>query len=191
MPVSAARAAAFDILLRVETQDAYASELLHSERLDQLSPSDRRPGKELVLGTLRWRSRLDSAIAACSSRAIAKLDTQVLIALRIAVYQLVFLDRIPSRAAINESVELVKRARKTSAAPFANAVLRKLADSPRMESGAAEDAAQLAANLAHPAWLVESWVTRFGLERATAMCRYDQQVPVTSIRIDNPEVASE
>jgi len=126
MPVSPARAAAFDILLRVETQDAYASELLHSERLDQLSPADRGLATELVMGTLRWQSRLDSSIAANSSRAIAKLDTQVLIALRIAVYQLVFLDRIPSRAAINESVELVKRARKTSAAAFANAVLRKI-----------------------------------------------------------------
>src|SRR3974390_1361072 len=170
MPVSAARAAAFDILLRVETQDAYASELLHSERLDQLNSADRGLATELVMGTLRWRSRLDSSIAANSSRAIAKLDTQVLIALRIAVYQLMFLDRIPARAAINESVELVKRARKTSAAPFANAVLRKIADSPRVEPGAAEDAAQLAQRFAHPAWLVERWVTRFVLQRSKAIC---------------------
>ena len=191
MPVSAARAAAFDILLRVETQDAYASELLHSERLDQLSPADRGLATELVMGTLRWRSRLDSSIAANSSRAIAKLDTQVLIALRIAVYQLVFLDRIPSRAAINESVELVKRARKTSAAAFANAVLRKIADSPRMESGAAEDAAQLAANLAHPAWLVERWVANFGLEDSAAICHYDQQVPAISIRVESDDIVHE
>src|SRR3974390_2224451 len=168
MPVSAARAAAFDVLLRVETQDAYASDLLHSERLDQLSPADRGLATELVMGTLRWRSRLDSSIAADSSRAIAKLDTQVLIALRMAVYQLVFLDRIPSRAAINESVELVKRARKTSAAAFANAVLRKIADSPRVEFGAAEDAAQLAQRFAHPAWLFQGWGANFGLEATPA-----------------------
>src|SRR3974390_3865390 len=168
MPVSAARAAAFDVLLRVETQDAYSSELLPSERLDQLSPADRGLATELVMGTLRWQSRLDSSIAACSSRAIAKLDTQVLIALRIAGCQLVFLDRLPARAAINESVELVKRARKTSAAPFANAVLRKIADSPRVKPGTAEVATQPAERFAHPAWLVESWVTRFGLEATPA-----------------------
>ena len=127
MPVSAARAAAFDILLRVEQQDAYASELLHSDRLDKLSPADRGLTTEIVMGVLRWQSRLDDAIAAHSSRSLAKLDLQVLIALRIAAYQLLFLTRVPARAAINESVELVKRARKTSAAPFANAVLRKLA----------------------------------------------------------------
>jgi len=191
MPVSAARAAAFDILLRVETQDAYASELLHSERLDQLNSADRGLATELVMGTLRWRSRLDSSIAANSSRAIAKLDTQVLIALRIAVYQLMFLDRIPARAAINESVELVKRARKTSAAPFANAVLRKIADSPQVEPGVAEDAEQLAERFAHPAWLVERWVTRFGLERSKAICRYDQQVPAVSIRVESDDIVHE
>src|SRR5271167_1809526 len=128
MSISPARAAAFDILLRVEQQAAYASELLHSERLDKLSPADRGLATEILMGVLRWQSRLDSAIAAGSSRAIAKLDAQVLIALRMAAYQLMFLTRVPARAAINESVDLVKRAGKTSAAPFANAVLRKLAN---------------------------------------------------------------
>src|SRR5271157_3025913 len=127
MPVSPARAAAFDILLQVEQQDAYASELLHSQRLDRLSLADRGLTTEIVMGVLRWRSRLDSAIAAQSSRSLARLDPQVLTALRIAAYQLLYLSRVPARAAITESVDLVKRARKLSAAPFANAVLRKLA----------------------------------------------------------------
>src|SRR3974390_2018620 len=191
MPVSAARAAAFDVLLRVETQDAYASDLLHSVRPHQLSPADRGLATELVMGTLRWQSRLDSSIAACSSRAIAKLDTQVLIALRVAVYQLVFLDRIPARAAINESVELVKRARKTSAAPFANAVLRKIADSPRVKPGTAEVATQPAERFAHPAWLVERWVANFGLGKTPANCPYDQQVPATSIRVESDDILHE
>ncbi len=134
MPISPARAAAFDILLRVEQQDAYASELLHSERLDKLSPADRALSTEIVMGVLRWRSRLDAAIVAQSSRPLAKLDPQVLTALRLAAYQLLYLSRVPASAAINESVELVKRARKTSAAPFTNAVLRKLAgEAPAVE----------------------------------------------------------
>ena len=128
MPASPARAAVFDVLLRVELQHAYASELMHSARLDSLSQADRGLTTEIVMGVLRWRSRLDSVIAANSSRPLNRLDTEVLLALRIAAYQILFLTRIPARAAINESVELVKRARKTSAAAFVNAVLRKLSD---------------------------------------------------------------
>src|SRR3974390_1775492 len=191
MPVSAARAAAFDVLLRVETQDAYASDLLHSVRPHQLSPADRGLATELVMGTLRWQSRLDSSIAANSSRAIAKLDTQVLIALRIAVYQLMFLDRVPARAAINESVELVKRARKTSAAPFVNAVLRKLANLQTEPETSPATPAELASQFAHPLWLVERWVSKFGFEHAAAICRYDQQIPSTSIRLDDASVVGD
>ena len=194
MPVSPARAAAFDILLRVEQQDAYASELLHSERLDKLSVADRGLTTEIVMGVLRWRSRLDDAIAAQSSRPLVKLDPQVLTALRIAAYQLLYLSRVPARAAINESVDLVKRARKVSAAPFANAVLRKLASAaPEAIAGEmpAATAALLAREFAHPEWLVERWAAHFGIENAEAVCRHDQRIPTTSIRIDGAEVEAE
>jgi 16S rRNA (cytosine967-C5)-methyltransferase len=194
MPVSAARAAAFDTLLRVEQKDAYASELLHSDRLDKLSATDRGLTTEVVMGVLRWQSRLDHAIGANSSRSLARLDPQVLIALRMAAYQLLFLTRVPARAAINESVELVKRARKTSAAPFANAVLRKLADADTgrpTETKSATTAAELATEFAHPEWLVERWVSHHGIAGTEAICRHDQQVPPTSIRVDSDEVARE
>src|SRR5436190_19604343 len=124
MAVSPARAAAFDIVLRVEQQDAYASELLHSSRFAKLSPQDHGLTTELVMGVVRWRSLLDVEIASASSQKLEKLDIEVLIALRLAAYQLMFLERVPDRAVVNESVELVKRARKRSAAPFVNAVLR-------------------------------------------------------------------
>ena len=78
------------------------------------------------MGVLRWRSLLDEETARASSQPLSKLDPEILLALRIALYQLRYLDRIPARAAIHESVELVKRSRKRSAAPFVNAVLRKL-----------------------------------------------------------------
>ena len=187
MPVSAARAAAFDILLRVAQQNAYASELLHSERLDKLSSADRGLTTEIVMGVLRWQSRLDRAIAVSSSRTLAKLDPQVLIALRIAAYQLLFLTRVPARAAINESVELVKRAKKTSAAPFANAVLRKLANVEPEPPRETTTAAELAAEFAHPEWLVQRWVNHYGIAKAEAICRHDQHVPPTSIRLDSDQ----
>ena len=184
--LSASRAAAFDILLRVERQSAYASELLHSERYQKLSPADHALCTELVMGVLRWRSALDGAIEEIASQPLAELDVEVLVALRLGAYQLGWLERVPARAAIYESVELVKKARKRSAAPFANAVLRKLAAKaaklrPAIRSGAS--AQLLAATYAHPEWLLARWVAQYGPERTARTCAYDQQVPVTAIRL--------
>jgi 16S rRNA (cytosine967-C5)-methyltransferase len=188
MPVSPARAVAFDILLRVEEQDAYASELLHSERCSDLSPLDQSLATELVMGVLRWRSTIDDAIAAVSAQNLARLDPEVLTALRLGAYQLGWLDRVPARAAIYESVELVKRARKRSAAPFANAILRKLADRPDRIHGheqtllTSADPQSIAKGSAHPLWLVERWAEQFGIEVAARISAFDQEQPVTSIR---------
>jgi len=189
---SAARAAAFDILLRVERDSAYASELLHSETYNRLNAVDHSLTTELVMGVLRWRSWLDSEIAKCSTQPLSKVDLEVLTALRIAVYQLGWLSRIPARAAIHESVELVKRARKRSAAPFVNAVLRKFAGGlAEHEDGRHEichaSIEALAASSAHPIWLVERWVRAYGLESACRVCQQDQSIPVTAIRLRNSE----
>src|SRR5690242_17449955 len=98
---SPARRAAFDILLRVDREDAYAVELLHSSRLDKLSSEDRGLAFEITMGVLRWRSVLDSAIKEFSFTPFHKLDLEVLTALRIGAYQLMFLERVPARAAVN------------------------------------------------------------------------------------------
>ncbi len=173
MNVSPARTAAFDILLRVERDRAFASELLHAKKLDELSAQDRGLAHEIVMGVLRWQSVLDAAIATCSTTALRKLDAEVLVSLRMAAYQLRFLDRIPANAAVNEGVEMVKRARKRSAAPFANAVLRKLAQTTL--AATAEEA--------HPAWMVERWRRFYGDDAARAICEYDQRVPATALRL--------
>jgi 16S rRNA (cytosine967-C5)-methyltransferase len=192
MPASLGRTTAFDILLRVDQQNAYASELLHSRRMDALSPADRALTTELVMGVLRWRSRLDGVITAASARAVTKIDAEVLTALRMGAYQLSYLSRVPAHAAINDSVELVKRARKRSAAPFANAVLRKIAV---MEVQESQDAiatpSSLARDFAHPEWLVDRWVADCGVELVTVTCRYDQQIPKTVIRLDDAEIERE
>lgn len=180
MAISPARIAAFDILLQVECEDAYASELLHGARYANLSSADHGLATELVMGVLRWQSRLDEAIAAQSSMRFSKIDSEVLTALRMAAYQVLFLERVPARAAIHESVELVKRARKSSAAPFANAVLRKLAKE-KVDSK----------DLAHPAWIVERWSKEFGDAVARKICEYDHKIPETTIRIFDPAAISE
>lgn len=189
MSISPARSAAFDILLRVERENSYASELLHSSRYSTMSLTDHGLTTELVMGVLRWRSLLDARIAEVSSQALSKLDLEVLTTLRLGAYQLGWLDRIPPHAAIHESVELVKRARKRSAVPFANAMLRNLAGTivkgllAEDRIAEAQTVKDLAANSAHPTWIVERWVKQFDLETGRDVCGYDQRIPATCIRL--------
>jgi 16S rRNA (cytosine967-C5)-methyltransferase len=193
--ISPARDVALDILLRVSQHGAYASELLHSERLEKLSPQDRGLCTELVMGVLRWRSRLDEVLASVSSQKLGKLDAEVLEALRLAAYQIGFLARIPAHAAVNESVELVKRKKKRSAAPFANAVLRKvIAKKAAFEATLVpgpKTLPDITALYAHPLWMVERWAGRYGLEMAEQICAYDQQVPPTAIHVADDLVVPE
>jgi len=185
MPISPARAAACDILLRVDAQDAYAAELLHASRYAKLSRADHALATELVMGTLRWRSLLDQEIAKRCSIKLEKLDPEVLVSLRLAAYQLMFLDRVPTRAVVHESVELVKRAGKRSAAGFVNAVLRKLTTSKTHPgvSAAPKTPLELSGAFAHPKWLVERWIQEFGLEFARQICSYDQKIPQLCVRL--------
>jgi 16S rRNA (cytosine967-C5)-methyltransferase len=186
MPISPARSVAFDILLRVERDGAWAGELLHAPRLEKLSREDRALCHELVMTTLRWQSALDARIAHYSSQPISRLDAEVRIALRLGTCQLFYLDRIPSHAAVHESVELVKSAGKRSAAPFANAVLRKLtneAKSPPPQKRE-ESAAGLAAEFAHPEWLARRWIDTYGYLSARAICEADQRPVTPALRLN-------
>jgi len=190
--ISPARAVAYHVLRRVLERDAYAAELLHSGRLDQLSAADRRLATELVMGVLRWQSRLDAALGGHLDRKLVALDPEVLVALRLGAYQVMFLDRVPARAAVNESVELAKRAGKRSAAPLVNAVLRRLANDAtvrqaRERAPAALSPAQIAGHYAHPPWLVERWAARLGADTAARICEYDQQAPPTALRLADAE----
>jgi 16S rRNA (cytosine967-C5)-methyltransferase len=195
MPVSPARAAAFDILLRVERESSYASELLHSPTHEKLSIPDHALATELVMGVLRWQSRLDDSIARASSQPLKKLDLEVLISLRIAVYQFGWLTRIPARAALHESVELVKRARKNSAAAFVNAVLRKLSNfhvcAPEYPVVKDFSPQALGESYAHPVWLIERWTKQYGLEAVQKICRHNQSIPDTTLRLRSPNAETE
>jgi 16S rRNA (cytosine967-C5)-methyltransferase len=183
MPVSPARRAAFAILLRVERDGAYSSDLLHATPLMRdLGSRDHGLASEIALGCLRWQGALDAAIAAYSRRGIEKLDSEVRAALRMGCYQLQYLDRVPAHAAISESVDLVKQARKASAGPFVNAVLRKLAQVPRNEQ---------AFEQAHPAWLVERWKRFYGEETTAAILKANLSAPTTYLRLNAAYPASE
>jgi 16S rRNA (cytosine967-C5)-methyltransferase len=186
--VSPARLAAFNILLRVERESAYAVELLHSGLLDELSPVDRHLVTEIVMGVLRWRSVLDQTIALLSFTPFRKLDLEVLTALRMGVYQKQFLGKIPAHASVNETVELVKQAKKVSAAGLVNAVMRKVKSAsygPHASRLTGVDF--LSAALAHPEWLVERWISFFGDDVTQKVCEHDQHVPSTVLRLSSAE----
>jgi 16S rRNA (cytosine967-C5)-methyltransferase len=188
--ISAARKAAFNILLAVERGRSHSDELLRGRAVSALSVPDRNLATALVLGVLRWQIALDHQLHALLSRPGAKLDAEILIALRLGAFQLQWMDRIPARAAIDESVELAKQSGHRFASGMVNAVLRKLAGVARLgDSRTGVD--DLDVVQTHPSWLVERWISHYGAEAARDLCRHGQSQPVLAVRLANPEVEAE
>jgi 16S rRNA (cytosine967-C5)-methyltransferase len=181
--IARARAAAFDILLKISTSDAHSDDLLRSREVDALSTQDRGLATTLVLGTLRWQLRLDARIGPLLARPGAKLAPAVETALRLGAFQLLYLDRIPAHAAIGESVELAKTAGEKFAAGLVNAVLRKIASLPRVQL--ADES--IAGAYAHPEWIVQRWVRAYGADGARAVCAFDQEPSGICLRLIHPE----
>ena len=181
MAISAARKIAFEVLRRVAAENAYAADLLYAQLAGGVKKADASLATELTLGVLRRQRLLDFLLERYLERRGEQLDIEVLLALRLGLYQLRYLDRVPQHAAINESVELVKRARKSSAAGMVNAVLRRGAAEARIGgetldrlvserlAGGASDEERLGIVHSHPTWLVERWLRSFGKERTTAL----------------------
>lgn len=173
MKIAAARQAAFGALLTVE-RGAWSAEALAAKSA-HLDSRDAGLASDIVFGTLRRRGELDAAIAKCAKRDADKLDAEVRIALEVALYQIRFLDRVPGHAAVNDSVELVRRAGKSSAAAFVNAVLRR----------AIREPVEVDQSLSTPAWLMERWTAQFGAEAARAIAHASLRPPERFIRVGN------
>src|SRR6266851_1174159 len=184
MRPSPARSAAFEILRRVELEDAYAATLLAG--LDeQLRADDRALCHELVLGVLRRRLWLDNTLQHFASRRVENLDLPVKIALRIGLYQLRFLTRIPPSAAVNESVNLVRTAGVKSAGGFVNAVLRRATREPDFDPArdVADPVEKLAIEFSHPQWLIQRWVESLGFDEAAALARANNEAAPVAFRL--------
>ncbi len=180
--ISPARKIAYEVLRRVEAEGAYASDVLHAELGERVKAEDAGLATELVMGVLRWRRLLDFLLERQLKKPAARLDLPVALALRIGLYQLRFLERIPARAAVNESVELVKSARKTSASTLVNAVLRRAADEARVPAAKfVPQAMPLAERLgilhSHPTWMVERWLKRVGEVQTAALLEANNRAP--------------
>lgn len=186
MNISPARVAAFEALSKVEKERAFTSTVLPDLEKD-LSQSDRALCHELVMGTLRRQFLADSYIDVLSGG--KKIDTEVRIILRMALYQLMFLDRIPPHAAVDDAVDLTRAARKTSARGFVNAVLRAFLRS-RPELRFTDGMHRLSVETSHPRWLLERWTAEFGADVAASIAKADNEAPEVSWRatVKNPKV---
>lgn len=189
--LSPARNAAFSILKTMERY-GHSDTLLRGRNVDALSDVDRKLTTALVLGVLRWQIDLDQRIRPLLKHPNAKLDTEVLIALRLGAFQLQHMERIPARAAIDESVELTKQAGHKFASGMVNAVLRKMAASQeKFTSHEGEGDCQRA----FPAWMLERWTKAYGEQAARAICRRGQEEPGINLRLSGEgaeaEVATE
>jgi 16S rRNA (cytosine967-C5)-methyltransferase len=191
MQVSPARRAAFEILRRVELEDAYASSLL--AMAEELRADDRALCHELVLGVLRRRLWLDSTLQHFANRRIESLDLPVRVALRIGLYQLKFLTRIPPSAAVNESVNLVRAASVRSATGFINAVLRGATREPDYDpaTATADPIEKLAIETSHPQWLIQRWVENFGFDEAGALAQANNEGAPVAFRLTTKALSTE
>jgi 16S rRNA (cytosine967-C5)-methyltransferase len=181
--VSPARAHAFQILRTLESGRGRSDNLLRGRQVSALPPVDRNLTTALVLGVLRWQIDLDQRIRPLLKHPNAKLDTDVQIALRLGAFQLLHMNRIPARAAIDESVELTKQAGHRFASGMVNAVLRKLAS--------AQTEPQTDPTQAYPRWIAERWTKSFGEMSTCTICRLGQEEPGTSVRLSTDGIEKE
>jgi 16S rRNA (cytosine967-C5)-methyltransferase len=184
--VSPARKTAYRILMALERGGSHADDLLRGPAVDALIAVDRGLATTLVLGVVRWQIWLDSQLRLCLAKPDARLDPEILVALRLGAFQLLCLDRIPAHAAIGESVELAKRAGRRFASGLVNAVLRKLTATAGRLAGSENASVD-----ALPEWMVKRWMAHYGPEPTRSICRHAQAEPPLSIRIQTPEVEVE
>jgi 16S rRNA (cytosine967-C5)-methyltransferase len=190
--VSPARLAAFEILRRVEEEGAFAAPLL-AGATHELSAEDRALCYELVLGVLRWQLWLDGLLEHYAGRGAERLDAPVRRALRLGLYQLRFLERVPARAAVNESVNLAHAARLRSAAPLVNAALRRAAREPDFDPAATltNPLERVAVSTSHPLWLVARWAAALGLAEAEAFARANNAPAPPAFRVNSLRAEAE
>jgi 16S rRNA (cytosine967-C5)-methyltransferase len=189
---SPARRVAQRVLLRVFEDGAYA-DLTFGAAAAGLEDRERAFAQQLAYGTIQRVRTLDHAIEALSGRAVDGVDPPVRAALRLGAYQVAYLDGVPARAAVNESVELVREARLEKAVGFANAVLRRVAEGCRslVEGLPERTAGEAALKHSYPDWVAELWWRERGKEEALALMRALNEPPETVVRLNRrkPESA--
>lgn len=182
-PPKNVREVALDILEAVEKQRSYSNLLLNSFiKKYQLKGPDTALLTEMVYGTIQRKMTLDYYLEPFIKK---KLENWVRNLLRLSVYQMVYLDKIPDRAVIHEAVEIAKKRGHRGIAGLVNGVLRSIQRNgiPSLDS-ISDPAQRLAIATSHPQWLVERWITQYGLEKTQDMCEKNLQAPVQTARVN-------
>ncbi len=190
-----AREVAVKVLNRIERTDSYLDKLLDFElRNSELSKLDKSFLTELVNGTIRWKAKIDYVISQFYRGDYAKLDINIKNAIRIAMYQIMFLERVPQSAAVNEAVEFVKKLRGQFLANLVNAILRtSIRKIGSVEYPSIEDDPVKALSTVHsfPAWLVRRFINRFGVYESEQLLTSLNERPRLSIRVNPKKIAPE
>lgn len=183
------RGHAVKILNRVDRTDAYLDKLLEIElKNSNLSSVDKSLLFEIVHGVMRWMGRLDWILNGFYKGQFSKCVPNVKNALRVALYQILFLDKVPDYAAVNEAVDFVKKLQGQKYADLANGLLRNIIrnkESIRYPDPEEDLIGYLSAYYSHPSWMVKRWVNRFGKENTEKLLIANNNKPVLSLRVNN------
>jgi 16S rRNA (cytosine967-C5)-methyltransferase len=182
--VSDPRRLAWKVLVAVESGAFADAELGRALRSEDLQPRDHALATNLVYGTLAWQGLLDHVISTCGQRP-QRLDPPIRTLLRLALYQLVKLTRVPQFAAVDTAVELAKDFRRGAASGLVNAVLRRFLREGRdlhLPADVSDPAGNLAVELSHPRWLVERWCLEIGAEQTRALLEANNEAAPTVLR---------
>lgn len=185
------RVLAARVLLAIDRGRTTLSTEVDRARRGLTDERDRGLLLELTSGVCRWRAELDACLATCCTRPLGEVDSAILATLRIALYQLRHLDRIPAHAVVHESVEAARELGSPQAAGFVNGILRTyqrtrdtLALPPRPEAEATrrQQLAYLSVTLSHPKWLVARWLDRYGFDATERWCQFNNATPDVTVR---------
>jgi 16S rRNA (cytosine967-C5)-methyltransferase len=186
-----ARVAAYHALRAIYGDKADLPAALAHSRTRLSDERDRALTAEIVTGTLRWQRSLDHLAEHFAKRPLRRLDTDVVTILRLSLYQLLHLDRVPASAVVDDAVDLTRGARKPSATGFVNAVLRStlrerhrlpLPPRPADPTDRAAALAYLGITHSHPEWLVGRWLDRYGFEAVEQWVRFNNETPPLTLR---------
>ncbi len=182
-----ARSVALDVLMKVEQAEAFSNlELNHALKASKLDRQDASLVTELVYGTLQRQNTLDYFLSRFATKGLHKLQPWVLVLLRLSLYQMLYLDRIPPHAAVNEAVNIAKKRGHRGVAGMVNGILRN-AERNR-DSLTIPDHLPLAKRISlqhsHPEWLVKRWLAQYGEEETVAMCADNNRPPHVSVRVN-------
>ena len=189
-----ARQMALSVLNSLDNPNVTLDSLLTRafEKVPRLIQPDRALANELVFGVLRWRGRLDWVIKDLSKTPIDKIDRPVLNIIRLGLYQILFLSRIPVSAAVNDSVAMAKGKAPPWTVRFVNAVLRsavKRAKDIPLPSKEDDPVSAIAVGESHPYWMVKRWVKRLGVKETVRLCETNNQIPPVTIRANTLRVS--